>query len=116
MLNYTYFSFVVICLVVHSIYFHFSDDVQVEDSIVAIKLELVNLEWLQLRLVNAGGSVFTQVRLKQDIHSTKGDLNETNSNIIATNNQLSQLETGTSDSISKVHKDILFFYMTVLYL
>jgi len=60
-------------------------------------------------LLNAGGFAFTQVSLQQDIHGTKGNLNETNSNIIATKDQLSQLETGTSDSISKVNKDILFF-------
>jgi len=42
------------------------------------------------------------VRLERDIHSTKGDLNDTNSNIIGTKDQLSQLETGTSDSISKI--------------
>lgn len=60
-------------------------------------------------MLNAGGFAFTQVSLQQDIHGTKGNLNETNSNIIATKDQLSQLETGTSDSISKVNKDILFF-------
>ena len=62
-------------------------------------------------VINAGGFALSQVRLEQDIHSTKGDLNNTNSNIIGTKDQLSQLETGTSDSISKVHKDILCLHV-----
>ncbi|XP_078349710.1 uncharacterized protein LOC144634578 isoform X2 [Oculina patagonica] len=42
------------------------------------------------------------VRLQRDIHSTKGDLNNTNENIVGTNNKLSQLEIGTQDSINKI--------------
>lgn len=55
-------------------------------------------------MLNAVVFAFSQVRLEQDIHSTKGDLNDTNSNIIGTKDKLSQLETGTQDSIKKVRE------------
>ena len=55
---------------------------------------------------------FSQVRLELDIHTTKTDLNDTNSNIIGTKDQLSQLETGTNDSISKVHCTLSYFVFT----
>jgi len=62
-------------------------------------------------MLNAGGFAFSQIRLEQDLHSTKGDLNDTNSNINGTKTQLSLLETGTSDSISRVHRYILCLHV-----
>ena len=47
--------------------------------------------------------IVLQTTLQRDIHSTKGDLNDTNDNISGTKDKLSQLETGTQDSINKVH-------------
>lgn len=49
---------------------------------------------------------FLQNKLQQDVRSTKGDLNDINNNISGTKDKLSDLKTGTQDSINKVSTTI----------